>query len=106
MVETYFNHNFFHLCGFSRLFLQGIHLGCSDIIFHIWGHCILITTEYDWVIRSFIFWNITQGFIEPKIKISYSFILLQTNLGEVGEKGMIDNWSGEHSHEHGFEVIK
>jgi hypothetical protein len=78
----------------------------SNIIFHIWGHHIIITTEYDWVIRSFVFWNLTQGFIELEIKISYSFILTQTNLDEIGEKSMIINWRGEHNKEHGFEVIK
>jgi hypothetical protein len=105
-VSTRFNHNFFHLSGFSHCLLQGIHLGCSDSIFHIQEHCILIKTEHNWVIGSFIFWNRTQGFIEPEIKILYSFILPQTNLGEIGEKGMIRNWRGEHSQEHDFEVIK
>jgi hypothetical protein len=81
-------------------------MGCSNIIFHIWEHQILITTEYDWVIRYFIFWNLTQGLIEPEIKFSYSLILPQTNLGEISEKGMICNWRGEHRQEHGFNVIK
>jgi hypothetical protein len=81
-------------------------MGCYDRIFYIRGHHILIKTEYDWVIRYFIFLNLAQGFIELDIKISYSLILPQTNLGEISEKGMICNWRGEHSQEHGFKVIK
>jgi hypothetical protein len=96
-VNTRFNYNLFHLSDLSHCFLQSIHLGCSDGIFYIRGHCILITTENDWVIWSFVFWDSTQGLIEPEIKISYPFVISQPNLGEVYLEGMVGNWGGEHS---------
>jgi hypothetical protein len=54
-VGACFNHNLFHLSSLSHRFLQGIHLGCSNGIFHIRGHCILIETENDRVIWYFSF---------------------------------------------------
>jgi hypothetical protein len=92
--NTHFNHNLFHLSGLSHCFLKSIHLGCSDGIFYIRGHCIIITIEYEWVIFSFVLWDSIQGLIEPDIKISYHFVLPQPNLVEFCEEGIVGNWGG------------